>query len=269
MKIKITLLLLFLLTALSSSLLAQKAVYHAMQFIHEEDTLPYRILFPENFNPSQKYPLVLVLHGAGERGSDNELQLVHGSNLFQNEDIQRNFPAIVVFPQCPQDSYWSNVSVNRDKQPLELNFRSGKKNPTQAMELLQGLVEKLSNQIFVDTQRMYVGGLSMGAMGTFELLRREPERFAAAFAICGGDAPDNAKEYARVPVWIFHGEQDSVVPVSYSQEIAKALEDAGANVRFTLYPKVDHDSWVQAFGEPELLPWLFSKKKEKQSQQQR
>lgn len=269
MNIKIILLLLFMLFSASGlSLMAQTATYQPTQFVNKKDTLLYRILYPENFVHTQKYPLLVVLHGAGERGNDNELQLLHGSSLFQKAEIRKKFPAIIVFPQCPQDSYWSNVMVNREEQPLVFDFKTGNEKPTRPMELLQGLVEELSSQTFVDTQRMYVGGLSMGAMGTLELLRREPKRFAAAFAICGGDAPENAKEYANVPVWIFHGEQDNVVPVSYSQEIAKALEAAGANVRLTLYPRVEHDSWTKAFAEPDLLPWLYSKKKEKRKQEQ-
>jgi predicted peptidase len=268
MNLKIFLALLMVITALGSSLFAQTPTYQPSVFISKKDTLPYRILYPENFVHTQKYPLLLVLHGAGERGNDNEQQLLHGSSLFLTPEARRRFPAIVVFPQCPQDSYWANVLIDRENMPLELDFKSSREKPTKAMELLQGLVEELSTLSFVDTQRMYVGGISMGAMGTFELLRREPKRFAAAFAICGGDAPENAKEYASVPIWIFHGEQDSVVPVRYSKEIAKALEAAGANVRLTLYPRVDHDSWVKAFKEPELLSWLSSKKKDRRRQSQ-
>ncbi|EMR02014.1 carboxylesterase family protein [Cesiribacter andamanensis] len=251
-----------LLLVAAGPLAAQTAPYEPAHFIQGSDTLPYRILYPKNFDPSTPYPLILVLHGGGERGNDNQKQLVHGGALFQQEAVRSAHPAVVVFPQCPADSYWSNVQIDRSKQPLQLEFSTSLSDTTRGMALLQGLVQKLAGLPYIDSLRMYVGGLSMGGMGTLELLRREPNRFAAAFAICGGDAPANAAAYARVPVWIFHGEQDSVVPVAHSLAIAEALEAAGANIRLTLYPQVDHNSWEQAFREPDLLPWLFSKKKE-------
>ena len=103
----------------------------------------------------------------------------------------------------------------------------------------------------------------MGGMGTFELLRREPNTFAAAFPICGGGHPAIARKFARkVPLWVFHGEKDSVVPVEKSRIMAEAIEKAGGDVKLTIYPGVDHNSWVNAFDEPELLPWLFSHEKE-------
>jgi predicted peptidase len=111
----------------------------------------------------------------------------------------------------------------------------------------------------VDKHRVYVGGLSMGGMGTFELLRRKPNVFAAAFAICGGDNTFNAKLYAKkVPLWIFHGAKDDVVPVEHSLVMAEAIKAAGGNPKLTIYPNDSHNSWNDAFAEPDLIPWLFS-----------
>ena len=226
------------------------------------EVLPYRILFPDGFVADQKYPLLFVLHGAGERGNDNELQLTHGASLFLKDAVRKKYPAIVVFPQCPSDSYWSNV----DRQSQS----GGKRNfvfrengePTKAMWLLMGLIDSLLTKPYVDKQRVYVGGLSMGGMGTFELLSRKPDLFAAAFVICGGGHPKTVQKYAKkVPLWIFHGAKDDVVPLSSSEIMVKALKTAGANPRFTVYPDADHDSWTPAFAEPDLLPWLFSNRR--------
>lgn len=255
---------LFLLMVLSgiSFVNAQEiAAYKAELLISQGDTLPYRILYPENFDESRQYPYLLFLHGAGERGRDNLAQLTHGSRLFAGEEFRADYPAIVVFPQCPSDSYWANVTVERDTMPFEFDFQTGGA-PTMAMRLLLELVEEQITKPYIDQKRLYVGGLSMGGMGTFELLRRKPETFAAAIAICGGDHPDNAKKYAgTTSLWLFHGEDDNVVPVEYSRQMAAALEALGADMRFTIYPGVKHDSWNNAFKEPELASWLFSKEK--------
>jgi predicted peptidase len=231
-------------------------------FISKGDTIPYRILFPQNFDPAKKYALILVLHGAGERGSNNEAQLVYGPKLFLNDTIRAKYPAIVVYPQCPANSYWSNVKIENNASGKSVyNFVEGGQ-PTVAMRGLLGLVSQMLDKPYVDKHRMYVGGLSMGGMGTFELLRRIPNVFAAAFAICGGDNTLNAKIYAKkVPMWIFHGEKDSVVPFDHSQVMVNAIKEAGGNPKFTVYPNDDHNSWNDAFAEPQLIPWLFSNKK--------
>ncbi|MCJ8166774.1 prolyl oligopeptidase family serine peptidase [Pontibacter sp. E15-1] len=231
--------------------------YARKTYVKGNDTLPYRILYPKNFDPARKYPLVLVLHGAGERGDDNQKQLVYGAKRFLEE--QEQFPAIVVFPQCPTDSYWSNVDIVKDEAGKRtFNFQE-KGKPTEAMRSLMGLLKQLEKSGSIDKERMYLGGLSMGGMGTFELLRRKPNTFAAAFPICGGGHPATARKYAKkVDLWVFHGEDDSVVPVEKSRIMAAALEDAGGDVQLTIYPGVNHNSWDYAFKEPALLEWLFS-----------
>ncbi len=236
-------------------------LYTGESLTKDGQRFPYRILYPENFNQKEKYPLLFVLHGAGERGNDNELQLTHGANLFLKDDVRKRFPAIVVFPQCPEESYWSNVKIEEEKGNRNFNFREGG-DPTKAMILLSALIDDLLQKPYVDKQRVYIGGLSMGGMGTFELLSRRPDLFAAAFVICGGGHPKTVQKYAtKIPVWIFHGAKDEVVPLSASEIMVKALKEAGANPRFTIYPDADHDSWTPAFAEPELLPWLFSNKR--------
>lgn len=235
-------------------------LYSKKYFISGGDTLPYRVLLPQDFDASRKYPVLVFLHGSGERGSDNQAQLTHGGRLFLKDDIRKNFPAIVVFPQCPSNSFWSNVEI---KDPIGMRtfhfVKNGK--PTEAMKMLMGLVDELSEGASVDKTRFYVGGLSMGGMGTFELLRRKPKVFAAAFAVCGGDHMANVKKYKHIPLWVFHGAKDDVVPPENSEKVVAKLKSLGGDVKFTLYPEADHNSWDKAFAEPELLPWLFSHKR--------
>lgn len=237
------------------------SLYQKKYFIHNNDTLPYRILFPLNYDPSKKYPLILFLHGSGERGDNNESQLAHGSRLFLRDSIRQNYPSIVVFPQCPQESYWSNVNRSEDKHGEERYvFQTGGE-PTAAMALLQRLLKKIIKDYPVEKKQIYVGGLSMGGMGTFEIVWRNPKLFAAAFPICGGADVASAKRFKKLPWWIFHGGKDDVVLPQFSQRIVTALEKLNADVKFTFYPEANHNSWDSAFAEPGLMPWLFSKHK--------
>lgn len=129
------------------------------------------------------------------------------------------------------------------------------------MRLFLRLVKQVVDEEAVDPQRVYIGGLSMGGMGTYEALRRKPKVFAAAFAICGGDHTANVKKYAHVPLWIFHGEQDDVVPSTHSHAIVAELKRIGASPKYTFYPRANHNSWDSAFAEPDFLSWLFSHEK--------
>lgn len=238
----------------------QKEVYQ-----HKADTLPYRILFPENFDPAKKYPVLFVLHGSGERGKDNEAQLRNGGKVFLSDAFRKQHQAVVIFPQCAKESYWANAITTRDPKTNSLTsivFTTNKK-PTQAMHALQSFVKHTLKNNYVDKDRVYVGGLSMGGMGTFELLWRKPKVFAAAFAICGGAHPETAKKYAkRVPLWIFHGGKDDIVPPKFSEQMVQAIKHNGGNPKFTLYPNANHNSWDNAFAEPELFTWLFEHKKQ-------
>ncbi|MGB5555067.1 MAG: PHB depolymerase family esterase [Flavobacteriaceae bacterium] len=237
-----------------------RTAYQKTEFKDSTGILPYRLLLPNNYNPSKAYPLVIFLHGSGERGNDNEAQLTHGANLFLDQKVREKYPAIIVFPQCSKDSYWSNVDRRQEQDSFIFTF-SHDGEPTKAMTLLQGLVTKLMIIYSVNEKRVYVGGLSMGGMGAFELVRRSPGLFSAAFAICGGAHPDTASEVAGIPWWIFHGDSDAVVDYGHSEKMVEALKSAGAEVKFTTYEGVNHNSWENAFAEPELLSWLFSQSK--------
>jgi predicted peptidase len=227
-------------------------------YITTRDTLQYRILFPEAFDPQKKYPVVIFLHGRGERGSDNEKQLLNGGKLFLNEELRKKFPAIVIFPQCPESSYWSNVNITTDTAGKRTFHFQKEGKPTKSMSALLGMIDNFLEKPYADHDQIYVGGLSMGGMGTYELLRRKPKTFAAAFAICGGDTLANVNKYKNVPLWIFHGGKDDQVDPAYSIRISNQLKITGKEVKFNYYPDANHNSWDLALAEPELLPWLFS-----------
>ena len=236
------------------------SLYQKHLYISGNDTLPYRLLLPENYDASKKYPLIYFLHGSGERGNDNEAQLIHGSKLFLKDDIRKNYPAIIVFPQCPAKSSWSNVDFKIENGKRNFYFKEDGE-PTIAMKLAQELVHKIIREYPVQKKQIYVGGLSMGGMGTFEIVRRNPKLFAAALPICGGAAPATAAKMKKTKWWVFHGAKDDAVPPELSEKMVKALQEAKATVKFTLYPEANHNSWDAAFAEPELLSWLFSQKK--------
>lgn len=232
--------------------------YDAKVFISKSDTLQYRMLMPKNFEAAKQYPVLLFLHGAGERGNDNQAQLTHGSNLFTTKKNRRNFPAIIIFPQCPKDSYWANVAIDRSSYPLKIDFPIDS-TPTKPMELVMKLLDELVLKSYVNKNKMYVGGMSMGGIGTYEILYRKPKMFAAAFAICGAGNPDTAKAYATTtPIWAFHGAKDNVIDPQASLTMVSSILKEGGKPNFTLYAKDGHNSWDAAFSEPKLLSWLFS-----------
>jgi predicted peptidase len=242
---------------------SQTDAYQKALYIEGKDTLRYRILSPLDYKPGKKYPVVVFLHGSGERGRDNEKQLVHGSKLFADSVNRKKFPAFVIFPQCPAEEGWSRMRMERrtENGPPQRLYPTDQPMGT-PMLLVTRLLDSLVENRIADKKRIYVGGLSMGGMGTFEILWRRPDLFAAAFPICGGGAESQAAVYGRkFPVWVFHGAEDAVVDVNESRRMVAALKAAGAKVRYSEYPGVNHNSWDNAFAEKDLLPWLFRKKK--------
>lgn len=224
-------------------------------------SLPYQVITP-SIKKNHQYPLVVVLHGAGERGNDNEAQMTHGSQLFTDPNNQKDFPAYVIFPQCREDSYWSSVDVDRSKMPITLTFDYVNKEITSDLKAVRELIDQMINEFPIDQNRIYITGLSMGGMGTFEMVHRYPNLFAAAMPICGGgDTTRYTSDAKNTPFWIFHGEDDVVVKVDESRKMKSALEERGYKVKYTEYPGVNHNSWDNAFAEAEFLSWMFSKKK--------
>jgi len=231
--------------------------YLKKTFSQDGSTLKYRIMYPNGFDENKKYPVVLFFHGMGERGSDNEKQLTHGSKFFR--DSIDKYPAIVIFPQCPVTDYWANL-YRPDEGGASRNFTFYyDKEPNPNMKLVISLIDELMANSYTDNSRLYVSGLSMGGFGAFEFSYRLQDRVAAALPICGGGPRGKAKEMTEVPYWVFHGIKDNVVNPRYSIAMTKAIQQAGGKAKITLFPDANHNSWDPAFNDPEYFSWMFSK----------
>jgi predicted peptidase len=224
-------------------------------------TYKYQVFVPETWTPHQKWPIILFLHGSGERGSDGMQQTDVGIGTEIRSDRGR-IPAIVVMPQCSKNFWWS-------QPPMD--------------DLAIATLEAASKEFRGDPDRTYLTGLSMGGYGTWHLAEKYPHRFAALVVICGGIHPppatlkahpelakwfpadepqsysDAAAKVGKIPVWIFHGADDDTVPVTESRRMYAAMKEAGAEAHYTEYPGIKHVSWDKAYDEEKLFPWLFSK----------
>ncbi len=247
--------LLPLLAAFALTTLVRAEDYEARTFTAADGaTLGYRLLAPTATEPGKKYPLVLFLHGAGERGTDNAAQIKHGAPLFAKPEVRQKYPCYVLAPQCQPDKTWSAVKGWTGPNTYE-------EQPTEPMKLALGALDAVLKEFPIDTDRLYVTGLSMGGYGTWDLLTRATGRWAAAVPVCGGGDATRIGVAKGVPIWAFHGLLDPTVPVVRTQELIAALKSAGARPMFSEYPYVGHDSWSNAYGEPELLPWMFAQKR--------
>jgi predicted peptidase len=248
--------------AMPKSIAQDLSLFQKKEFIQGTDTLRYQMLLPENYDAKKKYPLIIFLHGAGERGRDNNKQLAHGATLFVKPENRKNFPAIVIFPQCPpKPGYWSSVILDATKKPYVFDFNYTRPITTPLQNIIQ-LAKQMIAENKIDTTRVYIMGLSMGGMGTLEAVYHYPTLFAAAVPICGGgDAKAFTEAHAKIPFWFFHGDLDEIVEPKYSREVVARLNELDAPIIYTEYPDVNHNSWDKAFAEKELLKWLFSKRK--------
>ena len=197
--------------------------------------MEYLLFLPESYAQStnQKFPLILFLHGAGERGRDLDSVKRHG--IPKIVETNPDFPFIAVSPQCPEDSWW-----------------------TSELHTINGLIEEVVEKYQVDTSRIYLTGLSMGGFGTWSLASMYPERFAAIAPVCGGgEVRQILRSLVEMPIWTFHGQKDDVIPFSRSEEIVTALKKHGSSIKFTIYPEAGHDSWTKTYDNPELYKWFL------------
>lgn len=232
-----------------------KEMLEAKEYIPEEgDTLRYRILVPKEFEEGKTYPLVLFLHGAGERGNDNAAQLKWGVESFAEEEFRKDHPAIVIAPQVPEEDFWANINWRNEGTDLM-------DEPSKPLKLAYDLVLKMEEEMPVDSSRLYITGLSMGGFGTWDLITRYPDTFAAAMPVCGGGDLTKAHLLKDLPIWNFHGAQDDVVPVELSRDMIEAIRIAGGTPGYTEYPHVDHFSWIPAYVDRFALDWLFEQRK--------
>jgi len=255
----------FLLLIFSGVSYAQDfSLYEKHYFNAPELNMPYRYLRPENPDSSKKYPLVIFLHGAGHKGFDNELPLNIGGRFFLRDSIRKNYPAYVLFPQCHEKDLWAFFEIKADPPTgriTQMNFPFYKK-PTEVSSVLMKLVDSLKHADQIDASKIYIGGLSQGGMGVLDLIARYPNVFAAGFSICGAGSVSTAKSFAgKTALWLFHGDADDVIPVYFSRDYFKKLQKLKADPLYSEYPGVKHNSWVNAFNEPALMYWLFSKRK--------
>jgi len=196
----------------------------------------YFLYLPDGYEESKaEYPMIMFLHGAGERGSDISLLKNNGiPGRISKEG--KEFPFIIVSPQCPKDDWWGG--------PLNI-------------PALNGLVDEIAETYRVDKKRIYLTGLSMGGFGTWEMAVNYPKKFAAIAPVCGGGNPKKVKAIKDLPIWVFHGAKDNVVDIKKSQEMVDALKKEGSDVTFTIYPEANHNSWTETYNNPELYSWFL------------
>jgi predicted peptidase len=236
-------------------LIAGADAFEAREFkAADGGVLRYRLLKPINYDAKQKYPLVLFLHGAGERGEDNARQLIHGGKTLADGAMRRRYPAFVVAPQCPADRRWVEV-------PWDVRTHAMPAEPSEPMRHVFELLAALRKEFAIDEARQYGVGLSMGGFGIWDILQREPDLLAAAVLICGGGDPAYAQAFAATPVWVFHGAADATVTVERSRDMVSALQAAGGHPIYTEYEGVGHDSWTETFDNRLIWDWLFAQRK--------
>ena len=225
------------------------------EFIGSASSLPYRLLQPETSEAQRRYPLVVFLHGAGERGADNEQQLIHGVPEFARPERRAAEPCFLIAPQCPVGHRWVETDWGGEAHTMAAE-------PSLPLRALLELLDRLPQELPIDLQRVYITGMSMGGFGAWEALARRPELFAAAVLVCAGADLATAPIVARTPQWAFHGALDDAVPVQRSRTMIAALRQAGGSPRYTEYPAVGHDSWNPACADPEMHAWLFKQKRD-------
>jgi len=215
----------------------------------------YRLLKPAAIASGARYPLVIFLHGAGERGNDNLNQLEYFPTWIAQPSARQAHPCFVLAPQCRDDQKWADVDWSKiESTPLSAT-------PTVDMLAVIAALEDTLKRESVDPTRIYLTGLSMGGYGSWDLAARMPERFAAVIPICGGGDEATAAKIKDLPIWCFHGDADTAVPVERSRTMIEALRVAGGTPKYSELSGVGHDSWTPAYRDPDVLAWLFAQKK--------
>lgn len=220
-----------------------------------KETIAYRLMRPEHVEKDRKYPLVVFLHGAGERGDDNLAQLKYLPTWLAEPAMRRAHPCYVLAPQCRKNQLWAPFDWS-DKRSSPITDE-----PTIDLAGAIAALERVMSEESVDPARVLLTGLSMGGYGSWEWAMRMPDRFAAVVPICGGGDERQAARLINLPTWCFHGDADNVVPVERSRTIVAAIREAGGSPRYSELPGVGHDSWTPAYRDPDLLEWLFAQKR--------
>lgn len=216
------------------------------------DTLPYQFRISSGMDTTKKYPLILWLHGKGERGNDNVKQTTLIKKWLPDSLEKTNYKSFLLAPQCSEDRMWSTY----DKLAKEITFDTITPEIQKSIMLL---IDELSSKYPIDTNKIYIMGISMGGFGVFDMITRYPNRFAAAIPICGGADPKQKENLVKTPIWAFHGEKDVLVDKRHTKVPMELINDSTHIL--TTYPTTGHDAWNHAFKEKELLRWMFKQAK--------
>jgi predicted peptidase len=220
-------------------------------------SMPYRLFVPKGYDPSRKYALILYMHGAGDRGSDNEKQFSQLTMWMARSKEQVETPAFILAPQCPSRMQWVNTpwkqgSYSVDNTPM-----------SDPMKVVLEILASVQAEYNIDPDRILLTGVSMGGFAVLDLTARFPERFAAVVSVCGAGDPSKAASFAHVPMWLFHGERDRTVPTRSSREMVAALKAAGASPIYVEYEDQEHGIWNTAYKDDEMMKWFFSQTRQK------
>ena len=222
----------------------------------EPQPFRYRLLRPARPERGRAYPVVLFLHGSGERGSDNAAQLKFLPTWLAEPAMRERHPCLVVAPHCRADHKWVEVDWKDPRgatQPAE---------PSVDLAAAVAALDAVLAAEPADPDRVLLTGLSMGGYGTWDLAARSPGRFAAALPVCGGGDAATAPRLVRLPLWAFHGADDPVVPPARSRTMVEAIRAAGGAPKYTEFPGVGHDSWTPAYRDPDVLDWFFAQRRQ-------
>lgn len=225
---------------------------------YENEVFRYRLLKPAKLEAGKKYPLVLFMHGAGERGDDNVKQLMYLPTWLAEPEAREKYDCFVLVPQCRAKRWWSiprALRKDKDANPLDP--------ATADAGVAEAILDKTLAEQPIDGERIYLTGISMGGYGSWAMAAHHPERFAAVVPICGGGTTSTAARLKDLPIWVFHGGADPVVPPDQSRQMIEAIKQAGGNPKYTEFDGVGHDSWTPAYRDSEALTWMFEQKKGK------
>lgn len=246
--------LIIILVILMVKAYSQTSIFEKFEYIDDNnDTLRYCLSKPDNIEKTKLYPLVIFLHGAGERGYDNQKQLTHIEKPVSDSSFRKLFPCFVLAPQCPPNKRWVEVDWSAPSHTMP-------EQPSIHLKLLLELVSNLLRKEKIDETRIYVTGLSMGGYGTWDLISRYPDLFAAAAPICGGGDEKQASKLTKIPIWNFHGTLDKAVSVERSRNMIKAIRNAGGNPIYTEYLQGTHNVWTITYNNQLFWDWLFNQK---------
>ena len=237
-------------TAYKTTDIFKKQIYTTENF-----SLPYGLYVPKNYDCGENYPLLVFLHGAGERGVDNQVQLTVAIQTMFDDPTSPVYDSIVIAPQCPDERQWVMVPFDCG------NYSIAETPESEELEAVCGIIRDCIENYNVDRDRIYVTGISMGGYGTWDMLCRHGNRIAAGMPICGGGDPSFARKLKYIPIRTFHGSEDGAVPVDGTRKMFAALKNAGSKaIHYTEFDGLNHGIWDMVYADRANIDWLYSQK---------